>query len=70
MCIFKTDFLLARAVGRIQISRLKLFPRFMSLDASEFQKCVQINASGLYSVLYDRIQHKNTNVRRRLTQIF
>ena len=42
----------------------------MSVDASKFQKCVQINASGLYSVLYDRIQHKNTNVRRRLTQIF
>ena len=34
--------MLARAVGRIQISRLKLFPRFMSVDASEFQKCVQI----------------------------
>ena len=57
------------AVGRMQISQLKLFRNtgFMSVDASGFQKFVQTLED---SVHYDRIHHKKTNVRRRLTLIF
>ena len=57
------------AVGRMQISLIKLFRNsgFMSVDASEFQKFAPTIED---SVHYDRIRHKKTNVRRRLTLIF